>query len=82
MKHHEHHHEHDAAEATATFPTETAGLPEAAPAQVVELADGETFEVRIAPVAKRIGDDTVRMIAYIGSIPGRAQEYGGFRKNS
>jgi FtsP/CotA-like multicopper oxidase with cupredoxin domain len=70
MEHHEHRHHHDAAEATATFPTDTAGLPEAAPTQVVELADGETFELRIAPVAKRIGDDTVRMIAYNGSIPG------------
>ena len=36
----------------------------------MELADGDTFELRIAPVAKRIGDDTVRMIAYNGSIPG------------
>src|SRR3954467_13160701 len=70
MKHNEHHHDHDAAESTATFPTDTAGLPEAAPTQVVALADGDTFELRIAPVAKRIGDDTVRMIAYNGSVPG------------
>src|SRR3954468_17161790 len=71
MKHHEHRdHHHHAAEATARFPTDTAGLPEAAPTQVVELADGDTFELRIAPVAKRIGDDTVRMVAYNGSIPG------------
>ena len=28
------------------------------------------FELRIAPVAKRIGDATVRMLAYNGSIPG------------
>jgi FtsP/CotA-like multicopper oxidase with cupredoxin domain len=70
MKHHEHHHEHDASKATATFPTETAGLPQAAPTQVVDLADGDTFELRIAPVAKRMGDDTVRMLAYSGSVPG------------
>jgi len=71
MEHHEHRdHHHHAAEATARFPTDTAGLPEAAPTQVVELADGDTFELRIAPVAKRIGDDTVRMIAYNGSVPG------------
>ena len=70
MEHHEHHHDHDTAEATATFPTDTAGLPQAAPTQVVELADGDTFVLRIGPVAKRIGDDTVRMIAYNGSIPG------------
>jgi hypothetical protein len=42
------------------FPTETAGLPEAATPQVVELGDGDRFELRIAPVAKRLGDDTVR----------------------
>ena len=70
MKHHEHHHDHDATESTATFRTDTAGLPQAATTQVVDLADGDTFELRIAPVAKRIGDDTVRMIAYNGSVPG------------
>jgi FtsP/CotA-like multicopper oxidase with cupredoxin domain len=68
MEHHEHH--HDAAKATPTFSTDSAGLPEAAPTQVVDLADGQTFELRIAPVAKRIGEDTVRMIAYNGSVPG------------
>jgi FtsP/CotA-like multicopper oxidase with cupredoxin domain len=36
----------------------------------VELADGEPFDLRIAPVAKRLGEDTVRMLAYNGSIPG------------
>jgi FtsP/CotA-like multicopper oxidase with cupredoxin domain len=70
MEHHEHHHEHDSTDATATFPTDTAGLPQAVPTRVVELGDGETFELRIAPVAKRIGDHTVRMLAYSGSIPG------------
>ena len=40
------------------------------PTEVVELADGDEFELRIAPVAKRIGDATVRMLAYNGSIPG------------
>ena len=70
MDHHEHHHDHDTAEATGTFPTDTAGLLPAAPTRVVDLADGDAFELRIAPVAKRIGDDTVRMIAYNGSVPG------------
>jgi len=70
MEHDEHQHEHDSTDVTATFPTDTAGLPHAVPTQVVELADGDTFELRIAPVATRIGDDTVRMIAYNGSIPG------------
>jgi FtsP/CotA-like multicopper oxidase with cupredoxin domain len=70
VEHHEHRNDHEAAEAKATFPTDTAGLPQAVPTHVAELADGDTFELRIAPVAKRIGDDTVRMIAYNGSIPG------------
>jgi FtsP/CotA-like multicopper oxidase with cupredoxin domain len=70
MQHHEHHHDHDTSAPTGTFPTDTAGLPQAVPTQVVDLADGDTFELRVAPVAKRIGDDTVRMIAYNGSIPG------------
>src|SRR5436305_3486131 len=52
------------------FPTDTAGLPEAQRPQPVELADGQQFDLRIAPVTKRIGDATVRMLAYNGSIPG------------
>jgi FtsP/CotA-like multicopper oxidase with cupredoxin domain len=52
------------------FPTEVAGLPEARGPELVELADGDRFELRIAPVAKRLGDETVRMLAYNGSIPG------------
>src|SRR5687767_3516777 len=52
------------------FPTETAGLPTARGPELVELGDGERFELRIAPVSKRIGDATVRMLAYNGSIPG------------
>lgn len=52
------------------FPSEAAGLPEAQAPQWVQLADGEEFRIRIAPVAKRIGDSTVRMLAYNGSIPG------------
>jgi FtsP/CotA-like multicopper oxidase with cupredoxin domain len=70
MEHHEHHHEHDSTDTTGTFPTDTTGLPHAVPTRMVELDDGDTVELRIAPVAKRIGDDTVRMIAYNGSIPG------------
>src|SRR4051812_19578029 len=52
------------------FPTDPAGLPAAeAPAEVA-LGDGETYELRIEPVAKRIGDATVRMLTYNGSVPG------------
>jgi FtsP/CotA-like multicopper oxidase with cupredoxin domain len=52
------------------FPTEVEGLPEAHAAELVELSDGDELDLRVAPVAKRIGDDTVRMLAYNGSIPG------------
>jgi FtsP/CotA-like multicopper oxidase with cupredoxin domain len=37
---------------------------------VIDLADGGSFQLRIAPVAKRIGETTVRMLAYNGSVPG------------
>src|SRR5438094_1518795 len=52
------------------FPTEIAGLPEATRPAVVELSDGDEFSLEIAPVAKRLRDTTVRMLAYNGSIPG------------
>jgi FtsP/CotA-like multicopper oxidase with cupredoxin domain len=52
------------------FPTETEGLPEATRPEVVELSEGDEFSLEIIPVAKRLGDTTVRMLAYNGSIPG------------
>jgi FtsP/CotA-like multicopper oxidase with cupredoxin domain len=52
------------------FPTGTAGLPAARRPEVMELSSAENFELRIAPVKKRIGDATVRMLAYNGSVPG------------
>ena len=52
------------------FPREATGLAEADAPEVVELGDGEEFDLRIAPVAKHLGDATVRMLAYNGSIPG------------
>ncbi len=52
------------------FPRETEGLPEAGRTELVELADGDEFELEIVPVKKRIGDATVRMLAYNGSVPG------------
>jgi FtsP/CotA-like multicopper oxidase with cupredoxin domain len=38
--------------------------------ELVELADGDEFRLEIAPVKKQIGDATVRMLAYNGSVPG------------
>jgi FtsP/CotA-like multicopper oxidase with cupredoxin domain len=52
------------------FPTEVTGLPAAHATESVELSDGDRFELRIAPVVKRVGDSDVRMLAYNGSIPG------------
>jgi FtsP/CotA-like multicopper oxidase with cupredoxin domain len=52
------------------FPTETTGLPTCGRPELVERSHGDTFDLRIAPVAKRLGDATVRMLAYNGSIPG------------
>ena len=52
------------------FPTEVAGLPVARTPELVALSDGDQFDLRIAAVAKQLGDATVRMLAYNGSIPG------------
>jgi FtsP/CotA-like multicopper oxidase with cupredoxin domain len=67
MEKHDHHAHEERGE---QFSTDVAGLPEVQASETVELADGEEFELRIAPVAKRFGDATVRMLAYNGSIPG------------
>jgi FtsP/CotA-like multicopper oxidase with cupredoxin domain len=53
-----------------SFPTDPAGLPEAGRPALLELADGDTLDLRVGPVAKRLGDTTVRMLGYNGSIPG------------
>jgi FtsP/CotA-like multicopper oxidase with cupredoxin domain len=55
---------------TRKFPRDTAGLPAARPTEEVQLADGDRYTLHIGPVTKRIGDTTVRMLAYNGSIPG------------
>src|SRR6476620_8874288 len=65
---HEPGHEHHSQ--TIEFPRETEGLPDARPTELVELADGDEFELEIIPVKKQIGDATVRMLAYNGSVPG------------
>ena len=55
---------------TDHFPTDTTGLSEARRPELVELSDGDELELRVTPVTKRVGDATVRMLAYNGSIPG------------
>src|SRR5829696_8296821 len=52
------------------FTTETEGLPEASNPSVVRLYNGDSFDLSIYPVRKRIGDAEVRMLGYNGSIPG------------
>jgi FtsP/CotA-like multicopper oxidase with cupredoxin domain len=52
------------------FSTETEGLEEATSPEVIRLRDGDTHEITIKPVRKRLGDAEVRMLGYNGSIPG------------
>jgi FtsP/CotA-like multicopper oxidase with cupredoxin domain len=52
------------------FPVDPTGLPEAERSTVIEVPPNEVFDLRIHPVAKRIGDGTFRMLSYNGSIPG------------
>ena len=64
------HHRADLAATTATFPTDPSGLPDAGPPALLELADGDTLHLRVGPVAKQLGNTTVRMLGYNSSIPG------------
>src|SRR5215208_6516318 len=52
------------------FPTDPSGLPEAHRPELVELASGDRYELRVAPLAKQLRGSTVRMLGYNGSIPG------------
>jgi FtsP/CotA-like multicopper oxidase with cupredoxin domain len=53
-----------------SFPTDPAGLAEATRPALLELTDGEVLHLHVGPVAKRLGEATVRMLGYNGSIPG------------
>ena len=64
------HDQMDSVTSADSFPTDPTGLPEASRPELLELADGDTLELRVGPVAKRLGDATVRMLGYNGSIPG------------
>lgn len=52
------------------FPTDPSGLPEATRPPLLELAEGDPLDLRVGAVANRLGDTTVRMLGYNGSIPG------------
>lgn len=53
-----------------TFSTSTKGLPFAEKTRVIELKDGDMFNLTASFVKKKIGNTEVRMLAYNGSIPG------------
>ncbi len=55
---------------TIEFPTSIEGLSDAERPEIVELSEGDEFELRIAPVTKELEGNRVRMLAYNGSIPG------------
>ena len=52
------------------FPRDTVGVADAISTSVMKVGDGERCELRIAPVRKQIGEASVRMLGYNGSIPG------------
>jgi FtsP/CotA-like multicopper oxidase with cupredoxin domain len=56
--------------AKGSYSSETAGLLECRPTEVVPLSDGDGLDLRVAPVAKQLGGVAVRMLAYNGSVPG------------
>ncbi len=45
-------------------------LPEAKQMQIVDLKDGDTYDLTAEVVKKKIGNREIRMLAYNGSIPG------------
>src|SRR5215210_7553285 len=53
-----------------SFSTDTDGLPSATSPEIVRLYNGDSFDLSIYPVRKRIGAAEVRMLGYNGSIPG------------
>jgi FtsP/CotA-like multicopper oxidase with cupredoxin domain len=55
---------------TNYFPRNTQALPEANRSSLFDLKGKDVFDLRITPATKRIGDKTVRMLGYNGSIPG------------
>jgi FtsP/CotA-like multicopper oxidase with cupredoxin domain len=55
---------------TKPFTRDATGLAEAAQPSVVDLGPGEVFDLDLHPVAKHLGDATLRMFSYNGSIPG------------
>ncbi len=55
---------------TVPFSRDTTGLPEAIAPGVVVLQPDDVFDLRAKQVRKRIGEATIKMLAYNRSIPG------------
>ena len=53
-----------------TTKTDIATLPEAKPMMIVDLKNGDTYDMIASVVKKKIGNTDIRMLAYDGSIPG------------
>lgn len=53
-----------------TFSLEVAGLADAEETDVVALSDGASYDLTVAPIKQRIAGQTMRRLAYNGSIPG------------
>ncbi len=50
--------------------TSTAGLPDATETKLVRLNDGDSYVLTASYVKKEVGNRTLRMLAYNGSVPG------------
>src|SRR4029450_6434772 len=48
--------------ATESFPTDPSGLPEAGRPELLELGPGDTLELTVGPVAKRLGAPTEALL--------------------
>ena len=53
-----------------SFSTDITGLPEAKPSEMVELKNGNTYDLTASIVKKTIGNNVVKMLAYNSMIPG------------
>lgn len=54
----------------STFSTDISGLSEAKQSEIVELKNGDTYDLTASIVKKAIGNSEVKMLAYNGMIPG------------
>lgn len=53
-----------------SFSTDITGLAEVKPSEIVELKNGDSYDLTASIVKKTIGNSVVKMLAYNGMIPG------------